>query len=57
MGAVVPKLREEERLSRRTVLAALPLLALALPLQAHADPHEILFVDGWVLRRSDLARL
>jgi hypothetical protein len=57
MGAVVPKLWDEQRLSRRAVLAVLPLLALAPPLPAPAAQDEILLVGGWVLRRSDLARL
>jgi len=47
---------EKERLSRRKVLAALPLLALPLSAGAAAR-EEILLVDGWVLARSDLAKL
>ena len=46
---------EQERLSRRAVLA-LPLLPLAA-LPAPSRDREIVVVDGWVLRRSDLSRL
>lgn len=44
-----------QHLSRRSVLA-LPLLALAGPARSDQQD-EIVVVDGWVLRRSDLAKL
>lgn len=52
---------QQQRLSRREVLA-LPLLPFALlPVAllpaAGEREDEILLVDGWVLRRADLARL
>ena len=53
MTARVAKLR----LSRRTLvqaLLALPTVALARRLPA-PDPDEIVELDGWILRREDLA--
>ena len=53
----MPITADEERLSRREVLA-LPLLPLAVALRPQrAEDREIVVVDGWVLRRSDLALL
>lgn len=48
---------EKERPSRREVLRALPLLAAVAATPAPAAAEEILLVDGWVLARSDLAKL
>ena len=55
MTARIAKLR----LSRRTLvqaLLALPAFALARRLPTpDPDPEEIVEVDGWILRREDLA--
>jgi len=55
----LPTRDEKQRPSRREVLCALPLLAAvaaALP-APEQRAEEILLVDGWVLARSDLAKL
>ncbi|UVK42991.1 hypothetical protein BPNPMPFG_004730 [Mesorhizobium sp. AR07] len=51
-----------KKMSRRTIvqaLIALPALSLFRKLPdadaPHADPNEIVEVNGWILKRSDLA--
>lgn len=47
-----------KRISRRAIvqaLIALPALSLFRNQPAVADPDEIIEVNGWILRRSDLA--
>jgi hypothetical protein len=56
-GAGLPIAADEKRLSRRAVLA-LPLLLVPLALKPRrGEDREIVVVDGWVLRRSDLPQL
>ena len=46
------------RMSRRTIvqaLIALPALSLFRNQPAIVDPDEIVEINGWILRRSDLA--
>lgn len=47
-----------KKMSRRAIvqaLIALPALSLFRNQPAVADPDEIIEVNGWILRRSDLA--
>ncbi|MGX8010913.1 hypothetical protein ACVDG8_019135 [Mesorhizobium sp. ORM8.1] len=47
-----------KKMSRRTLaqaLIALPILSLFRNQPAIVDPNEIVEVNGWILRRSDLA--
>ncbi|MBW8908243.1 MAG: hypothetical protein JF620_04295 [Mesorhizobium sp.] len=47
-----------KKMSRRALvqaLIALPMLSLFRSQPAAADPNEIIEVNGWILRRSDLA--
>lgn len=46
------------KMSRRAIvqaLVALPALSLFRGQQSVADPDEIVEINGWILRRSDLA--